>query len=304
MLLHSPAKINIGLKVLGKRFSDGYHNIFSIFVPISFGDFIEVKEGLRDQLVCENRIALEDGRSAFDELIKENKQENNLIWHVLKKTKPFREKSFFIKLIKHIPLGSGLGGGSSNAGVLLSYFYKQKLLGSDFSKKQLLKIAIELGADVPFFLEPAPSVIYSIGEKRKKLKIAQGLGVLILTGLHINTRQAFELLKRGLHLSPFKNFLYSANRVLQNTLKQGNWGRLGLHLQNDFEKVIFPLYSELESLSNELSKEDVLYVQMSGSGSALFALVASENSQRKICEIFQTAYPKFQIVPFTFEGSF
>ena len=329
MILNSNAKINLGLKVYGKRPLDLYHYISTIMIPISFGDVIEIEENEKDELICVNQIPIKENKKLFDEISGGVGVKNNLIWKVLDKTKNLRKKSFIIKLTKKIPLGAGLGGGSSNAGVILSYFFKNKILSPNFTKENLFELALELGTDVPFFLflfliEQKPCFIYGIGEKFEEIKIAKGFGVLCLSDININTAYAYNLLKRSLQETPLQKFSLSLDdsslietsqslnikeeavaveEKIQYALKKANWGKLSALLKNDFEEVIFSKFESLKFLSEKLKEEDVEYVQMSGSGSTLYALLSSEKKTLPLCQKLQSNFPNYSFVPFSFQGN-
>ena len=263
---------------MGKRPVDLYHYISTIMIPISFGDVIELEENEKDELICVNQIPIKENKKLFDEISGGVGANNNLIWKVLNKTKNLRKKSFKIKLTKKVPLGAGLGGGSSNAGVILSYFYNDKILSSNFTKENLLDLALELGTDVPFFIEQKPSFIYGIGEKLKEIKIASGFGLLCLSDININTAYAYNLLKRSLQETPLKKFSLSLDdsslietsqgldireeavaveEKIQYALKKANWGKLSVLFKNDFEEVVFSKFESLKYLSEKLKEEDV-----------------------------------------------
>ena len=180
IVVKSPAKINIGLNIIHKR-DDGFHNLETIFYPLNLFDEI---------------IFTKSDNFAFnsnDENL--NKEKTNLII----KAKEILENEFDAQLLvnislkKNIPIGAGLGGGSSNAAATLLSL--AKLFDLEVSKSQLQELAIKLGSDVPYFLNPVPSFAESRGEKLFpiNLKIEKYL-LIVNPGIHIATKWAFGLI--------------------------------------------------------------------------------------------------------------
>ena len=151
MFIYPNAKINIGLNIISKT-SDGYHNIESCFCPIDLHDIIELK--------ISNKTSL-----STSGIIIPGNSNNNLI---IKSIKLFNPKlNFKIHLHKNIPIGSGLGGGSSNATFLLKYLNNN----NKYSNDEIMNISKKIGSDCPFFLENKSKYITGKGEKMENINI-------------------------------------------------------------------------------------------------------------------------------------
>ncbi len=322
--LASFAKINLGLEVGLKRREDRLHNVKTILVPISFHDDLEIIAATKDELSCENKIhimgAKKNRDNHFDFLDKKNDVSSNTIWQVLLKTRSLREdfakrlklgKKFLkVHLRKRIPLGSGLGGASSNAGVLLKYIFEsfnQALAKEDtsntVSSKQLIKtmkkIALELGADVPFFLQKKAMLGSGIGEILSPLSLGVGLGVLALSGIHVPTAPAYAILKRPLQNNRSKKVSYVPEGWMIHALKSSNWQKLE-SVKNDFEDNLFSVYPELEKLKAVFLEEGAQFALLSGSGSSLYGLVDTVDEQRRLLKKMQLRFPQYYFIPFCF----
>lgn len=242
--LQAPAKLNLFLKI-GPPRSDGFHNIFSLFQTISLADKLEIIDSSVDELISDLPFP----------------QEENLAFIALKK---LREKAEFpplkIKLNKNIPLGSGLGGASSDAAAILKGL--NDILNLGFKQEELKALALEIGSDVPYFLIGGTCLVSGRGEVIQPLSDLPTWSVLLyLPDFSISTRLAYqwwdeEFLNSNKNLESFENLDY--HRI--------EWG------ENDFEKVIFkrfPVLSQAKQLAKEAGVE---FVGLSGSGSAVFAL--------------------------------
>ncbi|MDO5035564.1 MAG: 4-(cytidine 5'-diphospho)-2-C-methyl-D-erythritol kinase [Porphyromonas sp.] len=250
-MLTSPcAKLNLGLRILRKR-SDGYHEIQTLFYPIPLYDLLEV-------LPHDGEIAWDDGGWSG------SPSEENLVYRayrLLQQEYPTLP-SVRIILRKRIPTGAGLGGGSSDAAFMLRSL--QRLFGLPISEERLKQLATTLGADVPFFLTPQPSIGEGIGEILTPYPHLPDLSgwhlTLLLPGIHISTALAYA----GVAPSDQGEDL---REVLRRPIEE--W-REWLH--NDFEASVFAKYPLLSELKERLYHSGATYAAMSGSGSTLFAL--------------------------------
>jgi len=258
----SPAKINIGLRVLSKR-KDGYHNIETIFYPIKLYDNVSVS-------ITPSKIS----KLSVKTLIKNKKlkldDKNNICYKtVILFLECFRIKSNYnIKIIirKNIPVGAGLGGGSSNAAsvlkVLAKHFKKSKY------KSTLQKLALELGSDVPFFLNGKPAYASGRGEKLvplPKFKVNYRIQI-IYPGIHISTAWAYNQLK-------VKNYKFK----IFNKIIKFNPADKRLQI-NDFEKVVFKKYPLIGKLNQKMYENGAVFACMSGSGSAIYGFFKNKKT--------------------------
>lgn len=255
--LKSPAKINIGLRVLSKR-KDGYHNIETIFYPINLFDEIRIsikripgKENIIDVKTSSNPPAERAGEKIVNR--------KNICYKAVKlffeelEIKEKYEIKIFVK--KNIPIGAGLGGGSSNAASVL------KCLAKHFSNRMNLKhTALRLGSDVPFFLNPKPSYATSRGEKLKELpkfKVKDKI-LIVNNGIHVSTKWAYNEVKSSkLKVKSFQNI---------KTFKLKN---IDVFV-NDFEKAVFKKYPSLKKIKEKMYELGAKLSSMSGSGSTVY----------------------------------
>ena len=251
--LKAPAKINFGLNVTGKR-PDGYHNIETIFYPISLFDKINFVKSDENSFSCSNH-ALELGSSNLVIKAKE----------ILEK-ESHRIFSMKIYLEKNIPVGAGMGGGSSDAAATLHSI--NVLYNLDFSKEQLNKYALQLGSDVPFFLDPRPSFASGRGEALSVLDFTIDYPIIIVNpGIHISTKWAYQ------NIIP-KNPAKSLNEIIRHGL---DFSKLEGIIRNDFEDIVFKNYPEIGQIKSEMYNLGALFSLMTGSGSTVFGIYENED---------------------------
>ena len=173
--ISSPAKINLGLKVLNKR-ADGFHNIETTFQFLNWGDDITIETKVnKNQIVCPS---VEEKENIVSKLI-----------NLLKNTHGFKE-NLKVTINKRIPLKSGLGGGSSNAASVLVAI--NKIFNLDLSKKKLIDLALVLGSDVPIFVHGRSSIATGRGEIFKKVSLVENPVLVIIPNSKVSTKLAFE----------------------------------------------------------------------------------------------------------------
>ncbi len=264
----SPAKLNLFLYVTGRR-PDGYHELYSLMVPVGLNDSIEIDfHGKGIEVVCDHPMVPED--------------ETNLAWRAARlfldacQTEqiclPFGGIS--IRIEKNIPVGGGLGGGSSNAAAVLSGLNDGA--GRLFSSLRLRQMGLGLGADVPFFLFGGPALARGVGERLEACRdLPDGWGVICSPGLSASTIDVFKKLEFGLTFKPVYIMNTGSNAL---TFGNGFDGREELH--NDLEGPACSLYPEIGSTKQEMMLLLKRNLYMSGSGSSLFALY----SDRKTAE--------------------
>lgn len=266
MLYTSNAKINLGLKIVGKR-PDGYHNLETIFQEISLSDSLWIEKSDKTHF-----------KSNFPEL---KNDESNLCIKALRKFENFFDDKFPIKIRheKRIPIGAGLGGGSSNAATILKAvceIYELKI-----SENDLLKIASDLGADVPFFLKGKSAFAYGIGDKLEEIELPKNYMIcLVFPKVSVSSAWAFSNLKINLtNKSSFNKF---------GTLESEMcfWNDLIPNLKNDFEDVVFKKYSRIREVKDKLIQSGSIKSLMSGSGSCVFGIF-KELDEAKLKKIFE-----------------
>ena len=262
IVLKSPAKLNLHLRILRKR-PDGYHELLTLFHRISLADTITIRKNSRGFKLTTNMSSLETG-------------EGNLI------TRAYRalQKEFpglggvSVRLIKRIPLGGGLGGGSSNAACFL--LGMKRLFGLRITEKRLFSIGKSLGADVPFFLsETRQALAWGIGDKLQEVPSGTVLWfLLLLSDQGTNTKKVYQKLSwRGRPLSLTKE--RGIAKILRSFLERKRLREASEFAQNDLEKPAFCLMPSIPKAVTGLKGLGVPFVLMSGSGATVFAAFAS-----------------------------
>jgi len=251
MISFPNAKINLGLNIIGKR-EDGYHNIESGFYPIPWHDSLEI---VASKDFSFQSYGLEiPGDSASNLCVK--------AYHLLKET--FDIPPVAIHLLKKIPMGAGLGGGSADGAFALKLI--NDLFKLELADAQLEAFALRLGSDCPFFIENKAAIANGRGEQLKVIDLdLKGYYMAIHNpGIHISTKEAYA------GIAP-KTPSYSITNLLQQPVSI--WKD---HLVNDFEHSIFPHYPEIEKLNMEMYTEGALYASMTGSGSTVYGIFEEE----------------------------
>jgi 4-diphosphocytidyl-2-C-methyl-D-erythritol kinase len=275
--LESPAKINLMLSVHGER-GDGFHDLTSVVVSLAFGDTLtaSINETGVDCLKCSNSAVPTGGA--------------NLI---LQAADAFREELgesiyFDFDLDKHIPMGAGLGGGSSNAAVALCAM--SQLAGNCMTKERLIAIAGELGSDCPFFIDSIPATMSGRGEVLEALpdELAKSLRgqrvVLFRPDFAINTARAYSRLIES-RPSAYESLAVAANRLAM--FKDSE--KLDGLLHNTFEGNMGLKYLAIPCLLAKLRAAGFACL-MSGSGSCCFALAKDAGEASKIRGICEEAW--------------
>lgn len=256
----APAKINLFLEVKKKR-EDNYHEIETVMQSISLYDTLTFSLDKDVSLDCRYPgIPLD---------------ESNLVVRAALLLKDFFKvkKGAKITLTKQIPISSGLAGGSTDAAAALWSLNKLWKLG--LSKKEMIRIGKELGADVPFCLTGKTALAGGIGEKLQPLpSLVPTWFVLICPGLEISTAFIYKSFKLTNRLKSSKNMVLA--------LKEGNGQKVGSLLFNRLEEVTFKHYPFLLELKQKLIEAGASSALMSGSGGAIFGIAKSKEQANEI----------------------
>jgi len=261
MKILTPAKITPLLYILRKR-NDGFHELFMNMVPVSLFDTLKFSHNNEDELNF--RI---NGATFYGDL------EDNLVVKAINLFQRVTGKkaNFDVFLDKHIPSGAGLGGGSSNAaGTLraLNYIFRETPESEGLlSSKMLFEIALELGSDVPFFLNPSPCEILGRGERIFPLKEYPKFFVIIIKPtLSISTSLAYKKCK------PKEYITFPKVRTFYD---------LKHHMKNQFEITLLPDYPVLSKMKTLLLENGAFGALVSGSGSAVFGVFKEKEMQNQ-----------------------
>lgn len=271
--LLAPAKLNLGLKVIGKK-SNGHHLLHTIFCLINWYDEIEIQSSRHDL-----SIILKDHHNKWA-----IKQDLTFRAALLMQSRFKIKKGVVIKNTKNIPCGSGLGGGSSDAAAVILALNRMWKL--NLTKEELINIAVTLGADVPFFIFGQSALGQGIGEILSPLPFSKQYFVLVNPNIHASTKLVFENMNSE---------IYSKNAKLSD---QELTSHLMSSYENDLEQVALMLYPELEAVVTELKTYGE--VHMTGSGSMLYFVCKTQNDAIKLAKKLQIKYNPYLVesIPF------
>lgn len=262
MKIRAPAKINLSLRVLGKR-ADGYHLLDTIMVPVSLYDEIEIKK---------QRAAASLSANELITIICNNPDvpvgRDNIAYRaaetILRKTR--KSLPISIRIKKTIPIGAGLGGGSSDAAATLVAL--NRLLKLRFSLSVLEKIALTLGADVPFFIRARPARALGIGERLRPLcSLPHFWSVILYPGFPVSTAWVYRSFRQKLTKPLVNTSIATSPKSLSAITSR---------LENDLEGVALKRYPEIGLFKQKLLREGALGALMSGSGSSVFGVFSSK----------------------------
>lgn len=257
MIYYPNAKINLGLRVLRSR-PDGYHDIASVMVPVEWHDTLSVTPcaGAASSFSCSG--------TALD-----CAPEKNLVLKALRRLENHIGRTLApmaVELVKTIPFGAGLGGGSSDAAFALAAF--NELGGLNLSRPELASVAAGVGADCPFFIYNRPMLVTGIGDVLEPVDLSglSGLTIVIAKreSTSVNTAQAYSMITPDDSVAP-------AEIVEALRLPIGDW-RTSDVLQNDFEKPVFEANLQIGNLKQQMYDLGADFAAMSGSGAAVFGL--------------------------------
>ena len=264
MIVFPNAKINIGLNVVAKR-ADGYHDLETVFYPVGICDIIEiVPAAAQDSFDCHPPL---DGCPAAD----------NLVMRAVESIRrDFDIPHLSIDLVKCIPSGAGLGGGSADATFTLRCLNEAFSLGMD--DDQLEERAARLGADCPFFVRNSPVFATGTGNVFTPLPLSlKGWHIVVVKpDIFVSTREAFS------QVVPRPSSRPLAEDVL---LPVEEWRHV---IRNDFEPGVFAAHPRIGEIKEQLYAAGAAYASMSGSGSAVYGLF--KKPARDVCGLFKGCY--------------
>jgi 4-diphosphocytidyl-2-C-methyl-D-erythritol kinase len=275
----SPAKVNLYLSIKNRRL-DGFHNLESVFLAVNFGDFLHFQPIKRKKTT---EIIMKYENTGKNGLISAS---NNII---LVTDSMFRDKTGYdqglkITVNKQIPIGGGLGGGSSNAAATLLAL--NKIAGFPLNRNDLLGIGASIGSDVPFFLhETAAAYVTGRGENIVPMDAPCLNLVLVNPGFSSNTANAFKLLSEYRKSSNYNPAL-SVSPPTKQYYDIKFWDKMG----NDFLQV-FPekektIYQKILSSLRELGAE---YVNLSGAGSTCFGVFSNKEQAQRATKVLHSS---------------
>mgnify|MGYP003424211440 FL=1 len=261
MITFPNAKINLGLNIVEKR-PDGYHNLETIFYPIPLQDALEItpwEGGERKYKLAQSGIQIA-GDDEHNLVVKAYKLLDSL----------YNLPPIEINLLKHIPSGAGLGGGSADAAFMLCMLNQHFQL--NIPNEQLEVYAAQLGADCAFFVENKPTFAEGIGNIFSPIELSlKGYKLLLVKpDIFVSTRDAFAQIKP-------KRPTISLKEVAKMPIEA--WKT---YMVNDFEESVFPQFPAIADIKAKLYDMGAIYASMSGSGSSVFALFKGDATLPKV----------------------
>jgi len=274
MNLRSPAKINLYLEVTGKR-PDGYHDLINLMCFIGLFDLLHLEFNKNQTRVScahpqvpqdENNIASRAARLFLDSA--------------------GIHEGVHIDIDKSIPVGAGLGGGSSNAAAVLMGLNAH--FGSPFSKEMLCAMGKQLGADVPFFIFGSPAVATGIGDALQQFNNLKSYPILLIyPSVAISTAEVY----RTLNLTLTKN-----KKININTIFKLDWGRNAPKLlHNDLEAAAFAICPVIQTAKQTILKAGAEGALMSGSGSCVYGLFGNMDQAKHAHRLISADHPQWQV---------
>ncbi len=281
----APAKINFFLKVTGKR-GDGYHTIASLMQKVTLYDHLQL------QLVDSGEIILHCPDNALPT------DDTNLAYraaHIFLQSAQERIGTSVcgvdITLLKNIPIAAGLGGGSSDAAAVLLGL--NSLFGDLFFEQELAVMGVQLGADVPFFVDSSSACwAEGIGEMLEPIVSFDNLSILLVNpGFFVSTKEVYEKFpltneEKGLMVDGSRIELWKHAWQDSVSCQVFPWAAL----QNDLEQVTTHMHPELEDIKKDLIAQGALVSMMSGSGPTVFAVFEDRQRAQKCCHFFNKQY--------------
>lgn len=268
--LTSLCKINLFLKVLRKR-SDGYHEIETLFLPLSEPcDIVSIE------------IKNEKGISISSNLDDIPCNCTNTCWKAAELFAKFAkiEPEWHIHIEKKIPIAAGLGGGSGNAAAVL------KILNGIYktlNNSQLAEIAVSVGADVPFFINPQPFVARGIGEKIENTFACPDFGVILVNPLFpVSAAWAYK------NRLPAKSD--AEIRDILEALKTSDIAKIAKYLRNDLAPALYEKFPLLDILREDILSAGAVGVEITGSGPTLFGITDSKLSAQKMADLLKSKF--------------
>ncbi len=279
--LKAPAKINLTLEVL-RKLPDGFHELRTVMSKI-FGLYDEIsitfypkKEG----------ISVESGNNGIP------LDERNICFKVAKKFFEKAKKSAGIKIYikKNIPVGAGLGGGSSDGAATLKIL--NKYFHHPVSDKKIIEMASKIGKDIPFFFSSkGASLIEGMGEKISETFIFPKINILLVNpNIHISTKHAYERLSPIIEKIKRKE---NISRKMMAAIKKNDVGLIAKYLYNDFEVILEKEQSIISEIKDELIGLGASGALMTGSGSTIFGIFKNRKEILAAKRKMKIRYPDF-----------
>jgi 4-diphosphocytidyl-2-C-methyl-D-erythritol kinase len=247
MLAFANAKINLGLFLTEKR-ADGYHNLETVFYPIKINDVVELIDDEHTHCTVRGLAIPNEG------------QDNLCLTAFRRLQRVFKLPHQQIVLLKNIPIGAGLGGGSADAAFVIKLTNEKFNLG--LTVPQLEDYARELGADCAFFIKNEPTFAYGKGDEFSQLDVDLSAYHLVLVKppIHVSTGVAYQNARVKKPTASLKDLMQLSIREWKN------------QVVNDFESSVFAKFPQIDEIKTKLYAAGATFALMSGSGSSVYAI--------------------------------
>lgn len=261
----APAKINLFLHIVGQR-ADGYHLLQTVFCLLDFHDTIYLKPNISGEIKRVNDVP-------------NVPEQDDLCIRAAKLLQQHTNSSLGVEMLveKNIPMGGGLGGGSSDAATVLLAL--NRLWQLNLSRRELIELGLKLGADVPFFIFGSNAWAEGIGEQLQPIALKERFYVVLTPNVHVSTAQIFtnKQLTKNTNPKIMSGFSRTANLSVENS----EIGNTHPGFINDLEKVVCDVYPEVAECLAWLKQYGD--ARMSGSGASVFLEVSTLQIANKIC---------------------
>lgn len=265
IVLKSYAKVNLTLDVLQKRPEDGYHYVKMVMVPVDLADTVYIRRAPNLTVTCAPDIA--------------GPAEANLAFRaarLLQETAGVHTGAA-IHIKKVIPVAGGMAGGSTNAAAALTGL--NRLWGTGLSEEELIRLAIRLGSDVPFFVRGRLARVEGIGERLTPLPMKENLWLVVATpDVAKSTGNVYRMFDELTHVERPDTL------AMERALAAGDVQAVAAALGNVFEQVMLPRHPEIHVLKEAMLAAGALGALMSGAGPTVFGLVPDEATGRRVLQ--------------------
>jgi len=268
------AKINLTLDVLGKR-EDGYHDLQSIMQTISIRDDIEIDVGTGKpwKLLCDKEEIPCD--------------ESNLAWKAAKVFEEALHKDLGgieIRIVKRIPSQAGLGGGSADAAAVLRALNRH--FDHPLSVFALAELGAEVGSDVPFCVLGGTAMVEGRGERLRRLpNMPECIFVICKPDFGVSTPELYQKIDETAIAH------HPDNRAMETALLEGNLSKVAANVYNVFDPLVTNDHLELNYIKSVMNSYASMGQQMTGSGSAVFAILENFEYAAVVCNMLKENYP-------------
>ena len=270
-----PAKINLFLKIVGRR-PDGYHGLESLFAFLDLADELEVKKSSEFQLEIDGEFApfLDPKKNLFTEILDFFAAEFGIT------------KNLHIKIRKNIPIGAGLGGGSSDA----AFFMKalNEIFFLNLSKQKLREISLKFGSDIAFFFEDRASLVRGRGEIIENFPSFEPITALLVNPkILLSTKEVFRKFDVMLSLSK-----HDSSPNIESCFDKLSMTSMLKNFPNDLTKPAISILPIISKILIELKSSGARITKMSGSGASCFGIFSDEKSLDEAAKKFPGFFVK------------